>query len=720
MARLLLSVSARVLALTVCILTANATATSLTEFVSHDLRVKIDLPGQTARTEDQGSLKMAPGWNLFFIASNAKLDSFTVGGGSVQRLVFASTDTLTLPPEIKSAMPKDVEIPTSKMVFFKSRKADSTSFYIRYSATYADDVKDVHFSRESIGREINGSISDTGAYISGGGLFYPQGGEKRAYFAVTADIPAAWHSILDGNLEKSAVSGVRRVESWRNPFLSDGCTFMAAPYVVVTSNKNGVDVFCYFYAVDTALAANYLTATENYLKMYSDLIGPYPYKRFTVAENFFPTGYGMPGWTLLGQSVIRLPFIIASSLGHEVLHNWWGNSVYVDHSKGNWCEGLTTYGADYRYKLNESPAAAKSYRKDLLKEYVSYVGKDKDFPLREFTERSSPSTRAIGYGKCMMVFHMIENWIGTKAFFQAWKDVYATHRGDKIAWEDWIAAFEKSSGQKLDFVIPQWIDRAGAPVLAFSAKEVGTDGAGKTLELKISESTGTPYKLRIPIRVQGPESGPDSFIRDTFVTMTDTTATMSFQVPSTTASVTLDPDFDLFRKMYPDEIEPIISGVLGVPKKVLVNYATDFQLAGALNAFGANFSEDTLKMVATNALATIDKATAPIVLNPPELPPAIAGQLKLTSDSIYIGGTSYGRKGHTVVMAANNWNGLDKAVLIISDDAVSLPRVGELVPHYGKYSWLIFDAAAKNVGKGQWEVGQSPLRVDLTTIRGGR
>jgi hypothetical protein len=42
------------------------------------------------------------------------------------------------------------------------------------------------------------------------------------------------------------------------------------------------------------------------------------------------------------------------------------------------------------------------------------------------------------------------------------------------------------------------------------------------------------------------------------------------------------------------------------------------------------------------------------------------------------------------------------------------------VPHYGKYSWLIFDAAAKNVGKGQWEVGQSPLRIDLTSIRGGR
>ena len=48
--------------------------------------------------------------------------------------------------------------------------------------------------------------------------------------------------------------------------------------------------------------------------------------------------------------MIRLPFIPYTSYRHEILHNWWGNGVYVDWEEGNWCEGLTSYGADHAAK----------------------------------------------------------------------------------------------------------------------------------------------------------------------------------------------------------------------------------------------------------------------------------------------------------------------------------------------------------------------------------
>ena len=67
-------------------------------------------------------------------------------------------------------------------------------------------------------------------------------------------------------------------------------------------------------------------------------------------ENFWETGYGMPSFTLLGPQVIRFPFILTSSYPHEILHNWWGNSVFVDYPTGNWCEGLTAYMADHLMK----------------------------------------------------------------------------------------------------------------------------------------------------------------------------------------------------------------------------------------------------------------------------------------------------------------------------------------------------------------------------------
>ena len=50
---------------------------------------------------------------------------------------------------------------------------------------------------------------------------------------------------------------------------------------------------------DEALAAKYLTTAAQYLEMYRGLIGPYPYGKFALVENFWETGYGMPSFTLV-------------------------------------------------------------------------------------------------------------------------------------------------------------------------------------------------------------------------------------------------------------------------------------------------------------------------------------------------------------------------------------------------------------------------------------
>jgi aminopeptidase N len=82
----------------------------------------------------------------------------------------------------------------------------------------------------------------------------------------------------------------------------------------------------------------------------AEAIGAYPFSGFSVVASPLPTGFGMPTLTYLGAEVLKLPFIRATSLGHEILHNWWGNGVLVDYASGNWAEGLTTFMADYAYK----------------------------------------------------------------------------------------------------------------------------------------------------------------------------------------------------------------------------------------------------------------------------------------------------------------------------------------------------------------------------------
>ena len=114
---------------------------------------------------------------------------------------------------------------------------------------------------------------------------------------------------------------------------------------------------------------------------------------------------------------MRLPFIRKTSPRPRVLHNWWGNGVYVDYASGNWSEGLTTFMADYACKLGESPAAAEM-RLGWLRDALALPA-DAQPALRGFRSRSHGAEAAVGYGKAAMLFVMLQDRLGEAAFRQA-------------------------------------------------------------------------------------------------------------------------------------------------------------------------------------------------------------------------------------------------------------------------------------------------------------
>jgi len=703
--RILLSVAAIIV---VGLVEQPTAAVNRVRFQTHDIRLMLDVPNHRASFTDSGRAVVTIGWNLFYLNQSATVEKLSLAGEPIEFYAVTLADSATLPPELLPYLRENEADLPARLVLFQTTRIGGHPFSISYSGEFFEDVSKMRFSRERVGGEVAGTIGDQGAYLSPGAYYYPGGDEELVSFKLTADIPEAWESVSDGNRLSSELRGGRKVQSWENPFKSDGCMFMAAPYVTRSTLMDSVEVWCYFFEADTGLFDSYLSATAEYIRMYSDLIGPYPFKRFTVAENFFSTGYGMPAWTLLGQRVLQLPFIIGTSLGHEVLHNWWGNSVYVDYDRGNWCEGLTVYGADYRYKLLESEAAAREYRKDILKQYLAYVDEGNDFPLREFTSRSSPDTRSIGYGKAMMVFHMIEEEIGTEPFFDAWKLVYQRYIGKKIGWEEWIGAFEETSGKDLSYIIPQWIDRAGAPMITLDTAFVSqSNGQDCQVSYLVSQDGLPLYRLQIQdeFTIDGKPARSEAWL-------VDATDSFVFESSPCPTDFAIDPDYDLFRRLHPEEVEPIVSAVLGAMNQRFLCEADDATVARQFAVFASSFTEDTAGVAGYDLLQRPERDYTPIMLNPPELPQYLDGRVTLAVDAVTIEGTSFPRAGHTFVFAAQNSDGFEKLLVLYTSDFESLPRLGQLIPHYGKYSYLVFEGA-RNVAKGQWEVTDSPLRVTL-------
>ena len=206
-----------------------------------------------------------------------------------------------------------------------------------------------------------------GSFFPSASGWYPAVEGSLERYSLELDLPAEQRGLVPGRLIEERHTGGRYHArfDFREP--AEGIALMAGPYRIEerrvrTAAGSELRLRTYFHAEIAGLASAYLDSITGYLDLYERWIGAYPFSEFSVVSSPTPTGFGMPTLTYLGIDVLRLPFIRATSLGHEVLHNWWGNGVYPDYARGNWSEGLTTFMADYAYRELDSREAASAMR----------------------------------------------------------------------------------------------------------------------------------------------------------------------------------------------------------------------------------------------------------------------------------------------------------------------------------------------------------------------
>ena len=209
---------------------------------------------------------------------------------------------------------------------------------------------------------VESAIDERGISLTG--MWYPLI-DGLALYHLSATLPEGYAAISEADEIRESVNKGQTRFVFDFPHPAGGIDFAASNgYEVIRDSVDGIDLYAYFYKEDRPLADTYLKFAKKYFNLYDDMLGKYAYKRFSIVENFLPSGSSMPSFILLGRDVVRLPFIVETSLGHEILHQWFGNLVYVDYDKGNWAEGLTSYMADHLYQ--EQKGKGWEYRKQIL------------------------------------------------------------------------------------------------------------------------------------------------------------------------------------------------------------------------------------------------------------------------------------------------------------------------------------------------------------------
>ncbi len=683
-------------------------------FINHNINAEIDPGSNWITVNDKISIPKLTGENIHFLLH-----------GDLKIISYSDNVEITeLTGEIKSTFfgINTAEFKISdkipiKLYEIKFRNGKGTEFSIKYSGKIYHKIKQAGAEYARGFSETPGLISNEGVYLSGSTFWVPWFSDRLVTFNLIVRSPEKWSSLSQGRLIKDVEIDGYHISEWKSPEPMDEVYLISAEFHKYKIKQGKVNLYAYMRTPDESLAMKYLNTTGQYLEMYNKLIGQYPYSKFALIENFWETGYGMPSFTLLGSKVIRFPFILHSSYPHELLHNWWGNSVFVNYEKGNWCEGITVFLADHLIK--EQRKQGVEYRRTTLQGYTDYVNESNEFPVSEFRARSNSSSSAIGYGKVMMIFNMLRQKFGDDVFVRSIRDFYKNNKFKKAEFSDIRDSFEKISGASLTSFFSQWVYRKGAPNLRLGKSEIKKEGGSYILNYEIIQSQkGEPYKLSIPVAVylEGEKN-----VKMIDVDMSGKIQSYSHSFLKMPVRIDIDPFFDVFRRLSDEEIPPSLSKVFGSKKIMILLPADDGTgIREYYNKLAENWASkksEIIKIVEDQDIKVLPVDSDIWILGwNNKFRPVIGDEIKAYNSSITKETASIGKKvidrlKNSIILAVKNPKNRSRVIVFVSaDNKKALSGLGRKLPHYGKYSYLAFSGEEPTINlKGQWESKNSPL-----------
>ncbi len=644
----------------------------------------------------------------------------------IEFLLHAGLKPMSPTPGVRIVKGSEDPGPASLEAFKAVLPPAVNSFVLEYGGSIYHPIESTGKEQARGFKDTPGLISGEGVFLSGSTLWYPQIGEGMMTFTLDVKVPQGWEAVSQGERVRHENMKDSTLVRWDSPEPQDEIYLVAAKFTEYAKPAGNVTAVVFLRSPDEALANKYLDATAEYLDMYDKLIGPYPYKKFALVENFWETGFGMPSFTLLGSQVIRLPFIINSSYPHEILHNWWGNSVFPHYEKGNWSEGLTAYLADHLMKEQQGEGA--EYRLATLQKYADYVIGGRDFPLTQFRSRHSSSSEAVGYGKSLMFFHMLRLELGGDTFTKGIQTFYRDYKFRFASFDDLRRSFESVSGKNLKRDFDQWVRRKGAPQLALNNAVAKKEKDGHVLYAVLEQvQPGATYRLLVPVAVT--MEGRDQAYQ-TIAEMDSKRLPLRLKLPGRPLRIDIDPEFDLFRRLDREEIPPAISQALGARKMlILLPSSADRKLLGAYrelaNSIGRS-GPDMVEMRLDSDVKQLPSDRAVTLIGwenrfMKDMMQALSEyDVAMDKAAVRIGRTEIRKENHSLVFSCRNPKDKEQALtLIASDRPEALPGLGRKLPHYHKYSYLAFEGdEPSNIAKGRWPVLHSPLTVFIPAADG--
>ncbi len=541
------------------------------------------------------------------------------------------------------------------------------------------------------GRESRHGLGEAGTFLPTRGGWYPHLVESAGPLSLEIHTPPGQRAVGSGSHVEEAETENGLRARFHHPHTRE-VEIAAGPWQLRERQVDGVTLRVLFpEALDAAFGETYLARAAHHLAAFRAQLGRLPFESFSIAASPAPVGLAFPGFTLLGERVIPLPFIPDTSLPHEIMHAWWGAGVQVDYADGNWAEALTTYLADHA--VAEAAGEASDLRRGWLLDLAALPA-DREPTLREFRGAPDPAGRLIGYQHGALLFHLLRQRLGD-ASFDAGLRAFAERWMHRTAdWQALEAAFSDAAGEDLAPFFAAWRDRPGRPELALEAVrfEPGPGGGWLQGEL-VQRGEHAPWPLDVPLVVET-EDGP--------VTLTQRMEgeRQPFALPLTERprALEVDPDAQLLR--HPGKLPSVL-------RRLLLD--TDTRLVALAPALEPLAERALGRRLETRpAEAGLDDAPPLLVVGTTEEVAAWRRERGLAPPPAP-------RDGFEQAGRARIWMHPEHPIGLLSgDDPEALAMLAARLRHHGQRSHLVLDEEGETRDAGTWPTEENPLRMEFT------
>ena len=207
--------------------------------------------------------------------------------------------------------------------------------------------------------------------------------------------------------------------------------------------------------------------------------GAFPHSEFALVEvpderanNAGFAGASIDGFILATSQFLDQTFNSAY-YGHELSHQWWGNSVRARETtpiRIMLSEGMAQYGSLRTVEAIDGAAAAERYRRSGhpgffdygSSHYFALVAAGNDWPIESLPGDVNLAVPIIN-SKGMFVWDMLSRTIGRERFRAVLVEATRRYAGQRVPWATFQHDLERETGSDLDWFWAQWLSRRGAP-----------------------------------------------------------------------------------------------------------------------------------------------------------------------------------------------------------------------------------------------------------------